>query len=142
MTNTPITTTPAMSPEALAGWAMWLLSKGDARGVAALSYFLANHPTPAERQAGATTQQMMAAPIGAIFVWCNGRLDYPRALAMHLQREDLEIVAPYWLTRHTARTARPRSMVIDHAARLTGEQMQAKHVIQRRINLQGLLGAL
>jgi hypothetical protein len=54
MTDTPITTTPAMSPEALAGWVIWMLSKGDVHGIAALNYFLAVRPKRAERQGGNT----------------------------------------------------------------------------------------
>lgn len=67
---------------------------------------------------GATTRLMLAAPLGAIYVWCNSHLDYPRRLARHLNREDL-IVEPLNILFNPARIAgRSQSyVVLDHAAR-------------------------
>ena len=42
-----------------------------------------------DRQTGRTTQQMLDAPVGAVFVWCNSALTYPKILAHGLQRDDL-----------------------------------------------------
>lgn len=47
-----------------------------------------------ERRAGRTTRQMEAAPEGAVYVWCEDALTYPRRLAEHLGRTDLVIVSP------------------------------------------------
>lgn len=72
---------------------------------------------------GLTTRQMETAPQGAVFVWCNGHLDYPQALARKVGRDDLEIVSPtvfesnYFLGRNLT------GLVIDHAARLTDRQI-------------------
>ena len=43
------------------------------------------------RGTGFTSRQMENAPDGAVFVWCNGHLDYPKRLAEHLGRKDLRI---------------------------------------------------
>ena len=77
-----------------------------------------------ERGEGATTQQMEAAPKGAIFVWCNGRTDYPILLARKIGREDLQIKSPAWLTSHVWRGVSLAGIVVDHAARLTGRELE------------------
>lgn len=64
---------------------------------------------------GCTSRQMQEAPHGSVFVWGNGDLYYPRALAQHLERTDLEIVAPRWLESSWRRRYLP-GLVIDHAA--------------------------
>lgn len=43
------------------------------------------------RQTGRTTKQMLHAPQGAHFVWCNEVLGYARHLARRLNRADLKI---------------------------------------------------
>lgn len=68
-----------------------------------------------ERQSGLTTAQMREAPHGAIFVWVNGNLSYPRHLARSLGREDLQIVPLSWLQERNARTP-TTGVVLDHAA--------------------------
>ena len=80
-----------------------------------------------ERGEGATTQQMEAAPKGAIFVWCNGRTDYPILLARKIGREDLQIKSPSWLTSHVWRGVSLAGIVVDHAARLTGREWEELH---------------
>lgn len=79
---------------------------------------------------GITTQQMKAAPKGAIFVWVNGYLECPRFLARKIDRGDLQIVAPTWLLDCRWRGLELTGVVVDHAARLTG---------QERDRLQGAL---
>jgi len=68
-----------------------------------------------ERQTGRTTKQMREAPRGAVFVWCNGRTDYPRSLAASIGRRDLCIITP-----EDAREGRQlrgaRHVVVDHEA--------------------------
>ncbi len=73
------------------------------------------------RGIGATTQQMEAAPNGAVFVWCNGNTDYAIHLARKIGRDDLRIESPMWLVERW-RGLELTGVVVDHAARLTDEQ--------------------
>ena len=73
------------------------------------------------RGEGVTTCQMEAAPMGAVFVWCNGRTDYPRLLARKIGRDDLHIKTPEWLEERW-REIELTGIVVDHAARLTDRQ--------------------
>ena len=76
-----------------------------------------------ERGTEETTRQMKAAPQGAIFVWCNGQLSYPKSLAQKIGRGDLEIVSPSWLGGHVENEGEELSgVILDHAADLTGKQ--------------------
>lgn len=52
------------------------------------------HISDEQRGKGHTTQQLKDAKLGALFIWCNSRIDYPKALARHLGREDIKIVSP------------------------------------------------
>lgn len=53
------------------------------------------------RQTGRTMRQMKDAPRGAVFVWCNAHLSYPRRLAKAIGRDDLLVVVPLsWLAPH------------------------------------------
>lgn len=84
-----------------------------------------------DRGTGATTQQMQDTPKGAVFVWCNNRLEYPRALARKIGRDDLSIVSPYWLERGWA-GQKFTDLVVDHACSLSaGEQNGLKYAITR-----------
>jgi hypothetical protein len=76
-----------------------------------------------DRQTGKTTRQMRAAPKGAVFIWCNAQLDYPRILAKRIGREDLRIKSPTWLERAYL-GHEYLFIVVDHAARLTGRQYE------------------
>lgn len=49
------------------------------------------------RQTGCTTQQINEAPKGAVFVWVNSDIGYPKRLAWFLGRHDLKIVERGWL---------------------------------------------
>lgn len=72
-----------------------------------------------QRQAGRTSQQMLAAPPGAFFVWCNSKLSYPKALARHLGRDDLQIKPLSWLQiQNLAAWHAVSGVVLDHAAYL------------------------
>ncbi len=86
------------------------------------------------RQEGKTTRQLQAAPQDAVYVWPNDHLAYPKALARHLGRIDLLIVAPGWLCdAHLC--GRICEIVIDHAAYLTlrKPQWQAYHYHRERM---------
>ncbi len=75
-----------------------------------------------ERGNGETTRQMLNAPHGAVFVWCNGRTAYPEQLARILGRVDLQVVPLSWLTCYDYwRGRRFPGVVIDHAAELSSE---------------------
>lgn len=67
------------------------------------------------RQSGRTTRSMKAAPPGATYVWCNGALSYPRALARHLGRADLHIVSPWAVLEDRGMRFPTASVVLDHA---------------------------
>lgn len=76
---------------------------------------------------GKTSRQMVEAPKGAIFVWCNERLDYPINLALHLEFDSqrIRIVRPSWL-EHVENVAQCRKdlIVLDHACQLTPRQQE------------------
>lgn len=72
-----------------------------------------------DRQSGRTAEQMRTAPTGAVFVWCNAHLYYPVALALHLGREDLEIVSPSWLDNRNIRGRIFSGVIADHECRYT-----------------------
>ncbi len=70
-----------------------------------------------DRGTGRTSAQMREAPAGAIFIWCNGQLDYPCRLAHHLGRTDLEIFGLGMLDRPDRFFGRNSiHIVLDHAA--------------------------
>ena len=69
-----------------------------------------------QRGSGRTTEQMRAAPHGAVYVWVNGSTQYPTFLARHLGRDDLRIISPDQFAQE-ARSLRAW-VVIDHAAAL------------------------
>jgi hypothetical protein len=75
------------------------------------------------RGTGKTTQQMKSAPTGAVFVWCNAHLYYPRMLAKRIGRDDLQIQAPSWLEDRW-RGMKMTGLVLDHAAELTDRQWE------------------
>lgn len=82
------------------------------------------HPDQVRRK-GATTKQMTEAPQYAVFVWMHGDLEYPRDLARHLQRDDLEIVSPMWLDNRRWMGLRLRGVVVDHAVLLSEAQWRS-----------------
>lgn len=72
------------------------------------------------RATGTTSRQMKAAPQGAVYVWCNDAFWYPKSLARHLGRGDLEVVSPGWLLYpHNWKGRRFSGIVLDHAVELT-----------------------
>lgn len=85
-----------------------------------------------DRQTGRTTRQMQESPRGAVFVWCNGHLAYPRDLARRLGRTDLEIVSPGWLDERNMRGREFTAIVLDHATELTSLQWYALSMARGR----------
>lgn len=81
---------------------------------------------------GATTRQMREAPQGAVFVWCNSHLHYPKALASALGRKDLDVQPLSWLDRMEVVAGNTRPVVVDHAAILSSPQKEAFwHAVRR-----------
>ena len=75
------------------------------------------------RQTGRTTQQMLKAPNGAYYIWCNSITTYPRSLALRLNRWDLRVLPLSVLDRMEFFCGlRNVSIVLDHATQLTAEQ--------------------
>ena len=80
---------------------------------------------PDFRGRGYTTRQMQSAPEGALFVWCNYDLTYPKMLARYLNRKDLIIKGPdifndgaIWLKGHN------KPLILDHACELDHDEYQ------------------
>lgn len=67
------------------------------------------------RGTGRTTQQMLNAPLNAVFVWVNHNLFYPKKLAQQHGRQDLKIVGPTWLEERFL-GQQISGLIIDHAA--------------------------
>lgn len=68
------------------------------------------------RGTGQTTEQLRNAPHGAIFVWCNDSLSYPRQLAAKLKRGDLRIVGySFFDDKYSWRGITASAIVLDHA---------------------------
>lgn len=76
-------------------------------------------PSPDRRQSGMTTLQMREAPQGAVYVWPNEVLGYPKRLARDIGRDDLQIVSPWWLRAAMWQGMRLSGIVLDHATELT-----------------------
>ena len=68
-----------------------------------------------KRGTGRTTKQMQDAPKGAVFVWCNSNIAWPRDLARKIGREDIEIVRPSWLEGESFMGRRMSGVILDHA---------------------------
>ena len=88
---------------------------------------------------GLTTNQMLKAPVGATYVWVNSNLCYPKKLARHLGRQDLEIVRSSWLTFRNCNGRRVSALILDHGLE-TDEEMQEviEYLkIRSRLNLYG-----
>lgn len=77
------------------------------------------------RGQGTTTKQMQDATKGAHYVWVNGHLDYPRALAQKIGRQDLVIVSPEFFSGVRWMGFSFKGIVLDHATDLNDSQWQA-----------------
>jgi hypothetical protein len=92
-----------------------------------------------DRQTGRTTQQMIDAPPGAVFVWVSDDFSYPRQLAKKIGREYLLIKSISWLHMPNAASSlvlrkAPPAVVIDHEAknRLNSANIRAVEYLQSR----------
>ncbi len=64
---------------------------------------------------GRTVNQMIKAKEGALYVWCNSRINYPRNLAQYLGRNDLIIIPPHAFTQERLQGYVFSQVVYDHA---------------------------
>lgn len=85
-----------------------------------------------DRQIGHTTQQMKDAPKGAVFVWCNSRIDYPLNLAKTLGRDDLVVRPLSWLEPRNVMGRNFPGVILDHAAQPGSEGHAALHYLRTR----------
>ena len=85
------------------------------------------------RGSGRTSAQMQGAPLNSVFVWCNGRHGYPRALARHLGRPDIRIVSPSWVGSDRSLGC-AHTIVVDHAAMLSLRQRDEVLVINDHVH--------
>ena len=85
-----------------------------------------------DRQTGRTTQQMLNAPLGAVFVWVNQHLYYPISLARRLGRTDLEVRPLSWLEPRNVMGRKFTAVIVDHAAQPYGAQLQALRLLRCR----------
>lgn len=93
-----------------------------------------------DRGTGRTTKQILAAPQGAVFVWTNAYLSYPKHLAFSLGRQDLLIVPPLWLEHPGGYIGRKLTgLVLDHAAGLTTAQWRGWEEVHMRIETDKLI---
>jgi hypothetical protein len=77
------------------------------------------------RGTGRTTSQMKAAPLNAVFVWCNYELHTPARLAHNAGRSDLRLVTPAFLSfalKH--RGEEFTGIIVDHALELDKDQQR------------------
>lgn len=80
-----------------------------------------------------TLKQMTEAEFGALYVWCNSRLNYPKNLATYIGRKDLKIVAPHMLTRDRLQGYEFPEAVYDHALDIRKIPDEAVDFIETRI---------
>lgn len=85
-----------------------------------------------DRQTGRTTKQMTDAPMGAVFVWCNSRTEYPQELAKKLGREDLVVRPMSWLEPRKVMGSNVPVVIVDHAAQPDSEGRLALYYLRTR----------
>ena len=84
-------------------------------------------PDPNVRGSGMTRHQIENAPQGALFVWINSQLDYPKTMAIAVGREDVRIVSLTVLSHlnvHMFQGCTFPAVILDHAIRLTDQQSE------------------
>lgn len=82
------------------------------------------------RGTGRTTKLLENAPEGAVFIWCNWHLDYPKGLAKKIGRKDIKIVSPDWLTPCNYMGITFTGVILDHATKLSLKQREELLKIQ------------
>jgi hypothetical protein len=72
---------------------------------------------------GKTTRQILEASMGAVFIWHNACLDYPKQLIKKLGRKDIQVVGPSWLTGNSWRGIKLSGVIMDHFMKPTVEEL-------------------
>lgn len=90
-------------------------------------------------QEGKTTKQMLQAPRGAVYVWCNNYIGYPTRLSKALSRSDLSIISPRSLNSQIICGHYP-VIVIDHAAEISDEQRDLLKACTKAREVRGMDG--
>jgi hypothetical protein len=90
------------------------------------------------RGTGRTTDQIRAAPQGALFIWCGHDTHYPRMLAQREGRQDLLIVSRSALSTNSERHrgAEYPAVVLDHWITECGmnvREMEAWEMLRTRV---------
>jgi hypothetical protein len=85
-----------------------------------------------DRQMGRTTKQMLDAPKGAVFVWCNSALTYPKILAHGLKRDDLTVLPLSWLEPRNVMGRQFAGVVVDHAGHYDNQAHEALYYLRAR----------
>jgi hypothetical protein len=80
------------------------------------------------------TAQLKQAPQGAVFIWVNADVSYPKQLARQLGRDDLQIVGPGWLDSYRWQGQTFPWIEVDHAAKLTGYQHELLQYALSRVS--------
>lgn len=86
------------------------------------------------RNLGKTTKQLIDAPKNSIYVWVNGKVDYPKRLAAYLGRDDIKIVPQSFIGDQKLRGIN-NPIVLDHAVHLTHEQFNEYFLYANKNNL-------
>lgn len=87
-----------------------------------------------DRQTGRTSRQMKDAPQGAVYVWCNNVLRYPKDLANRLGRTDLKVISLDGLEEAIIGTR--NHVVVDHFANLSERQIHALQIHEAKYKWQ------
>lgn len=85
------------------------------------------------RQIGETSSQIIAAPQGAVFVWCNEHVDYAKDLCRHLNRLDLKVMSSR-TALNDGLTGINGPVIVDHAfwqVRSAGENYKIERLTKR-----------
>lgn len=86
-----------------------------------------------DMQSGRTTNQMLHAPKGAVFIWPTASLSYPRQLARAIGRDDLLIKPISWLDPSRLHGIRAVA-IVDHSCHsLTRENLDALDFLRMRM---------
>lgn len=85
------------------------------------------------RNTGRTTEQLKTAPLNAVYVWCNSKLEYPRRLAKTLHRDDIELVGPSYILSTAWRGRGDLRIGLDHALRLDDSEMECVNEMRAHV---------
>lgn len=89
-----------------------------------------------DRGTGQTTKQMERAAKGAVFIWCNQYLEYPKRLARDIGRHDLRIFGPEVFSSHGREKLRGITfpeVIVDHAYRPQGDHQWKQYYVSMEI---------